>query len=135
MAARGGAAGPGSKQTAAVGSGRPVSERLREAREELEAKLLRLEEDERDQTLLSGQPLTVADIERAMAAAEDGGRCAHAETELDIQLARRVTLDRPLLDSSAADDPFAGVPRLLILDFRHRSIQTNKSSCHCRTGR
>ena len=35
-------------------AGRPVSERLREAREELEAKLLRLEEDERDQPLSSG---------------------------------------------------------------------------------
>ena len=30
-----------------------VGERLREAREELEAKLVRLEEDERDQSLLS----------------------------------------------------------------------------------
>lgn len=129
MVARGGAAGPGSKQ---VGSGRPVSERLREAREELEAKLLRLEEDERDQTLLSGQPLTVADVERAMAAAADGGSSAHAETELDAQLARRVALDRPLLDSSTADDPFAGVPRLFPAIVPHK---TNTSSRHCRAGR
>jgi hypothetical protein len=92
-------------------AGRPVSERLREAREELEAKLLRLEEDERDQPLSSGgtQPLTAADVERALgSAAAAGGDGEGAGLELDEQLARRRALDRPLVaDSSNADDPFA----------------------------
>ena len=93
-----------------------VGERLREAREELEAKLVRLEEDERDQSLLSaGAPLTAADVERAMEAVEalsDGGGDAGAlaaGTALEAQLARRRALDRPILDSSDADDPFAGM--------------------------
>lgn len=103
----GGSAGRGSLQGGQLGSGRPVRERLREAREQLEAKLLRLEEDERDQLLAAAQPLTLADVERAVAAvaADD----CHAQTGLDVQLARRRALDQPILDSSVADDPFAGM--------------------------
>lgn len=105
-AARGPSDTPDARQGEMV---RPVSERLRDAREELEAKLLRLEEDERDQSLLSSQQLTVADIERAMAAAADAGGNSPPKTELDVQLAQRLALDRPIVDSSGADDPFAGL--------------------------
>ena len=58
-----------------------------------------------------GQPLTVADVERAMAAADGGGSAAlDAEAAaLEAQLARRRGLDRPIVDSSGADDPFAGL--------------------------
>ena len=64
---------------------------------ELEAKLLRLEEDERDQPLSSGgtQPLTAADVERALgSAAAAGGDGEGAGLELDEQLARRRALCR-----------------------------------------
>eukprot|EP01043_Picozoa_sp_COSAG02_P012306 COSAG02_NODE_473_length_21601_cov_136.065994_11_plen_154_part_00 len=42
-----------------------------------------------------------------MEAASDGQ--SDAGTALEAQLARRRALDRPILDSSAADDPFAGM--------------------------
>ena len=92
-----------------------VGDRLREAREELEAKLLRLEEDERDQRLgAAGDQLTAADTERLLAAAdagEPGGGGGGSGSALETQLARRRALDAPIPDGCSADDPFVGVQK------------------------
>ena len=97
-----------------------VGDRLREAREELEAKLLRLEEDVREQRLSSaaaaaGDQLTAGDIERLLAASSSGGGepgvGSGGGSALEAQLAKRRALDAPIADGGSADDPFAGIQK------------------------